>query len=108
MNGNKRLSELQLQRGRLLERIVSQRATLAREARPLVAVMTTTDRYLGRVQRGMNYLKAHPSIATIGVAALLFVRGGRLWQWARRGVVVWRVWHTLEGRLRDLGWRGRA
>ena len=79
MNGSKKLSELQLQRGRLLERIAGQRATLAREAQPLVAVLTTTDRYLGHLRRGTDYLKAHPSIATAGVAALLFVRGGRLW-----------------------------
>ena len=108
MNGSKRLSELHLQRGRLLERIASQRATLGREAQPLVGVLTTTDHYLGRLRRGVDYLKAHPSVATVGVAALLFVRGGRLWQWARRGVVAWRVWQTLDGRLRDLGWWPRS
>ena len=107
MNGSKKLSELQLQRGRLLERIAGQRATLAREAQPLVAVLTTTDRYLGHLRRGTDYLKAHPSLATAGVAAMLFVRGGRLWQWARRGFVAWRLWRTFDSRLRDLGWRVR-
>ena len=107
MNANKRLSELQLQRGRLLERIAGQRAALGREARPLVSALTTTDRYLGRVRRGVDYLKAHPSLVTAGIATLFFVRGGRLWQWARRGFVAWRLWRTFDSRLRDLGWRVR-
>ncbi len=107
MNGNKRLSELQLQRGRLLERIAGQRAALAREARPVVAVLNTTDRYLGRLRHAANYIKAHPRVTTAAVAALFFVRGGRFWQWARRGFAAWRFWRTLDGRLRDLGWRPR-
>ncbi len=105
---NHKLSDLQLQRGRLLERIAIQRFELVQHAQPVRAALYTTDRALARVQAGVDYVKQHPSIAAIAVAALFFMKGGRAWRWAKRGVVAWQTWRIIGDQLAALGWRLRS
>ena len=105
---NHRLSELHLRRGRLLERIATQRATLALEVQPVRAALRTTDRALAYVQTGVDYVKQHPSIAALAVAALFVLKAGRAWRWAKRGFLAWRTWRMFSDRLFALGWRSRT
>ena len=104
---NSRLSELQLKRGRLLERIAGQRAALTQQVQPACAVLRKTDKVLGTVRRGVDYVAQHPSIATLAVAGLFFVKGGRVLNWSRRAFGAWRLWRSLSERLLEFGLRAR-
>jgi hypothetical protein len=103
---NPGLNELHLRRGRLLERIATQRAALRRDAQPVYAALYKTDRVLARVRAAVDYVKQHPSIAALGVAALFFMKGNRVWRLAKRGFIAWRVWQTFGNKLAAL--RGRS
>ena len=99
--------ELQLRRGRLLERIAVQRATLARDAEPLGAALHKTDQLIVRARAAADYLKRHSGVAALGVAALLVMRGGGLVRWGRRGFFAWRLWRTYQDKMATIGWRAR-
>ncbi len=105
---NHQLIELHLRRGRLLERIAAQRADLAQQAQPVRVALFTTDRALAHVQAGIDYVKRHPSIAAIAVAALFFMKAGRLWRWTKRSFVAWRILRVFSDKLFALGWRPRS
>jgi hypothetical protein len=94
------LSELHLQRGRLVERIAHQRATLVREAAPIKAACDTTDRAIATVRSTLRHaselVQRHP-VATAGLAAALFAfKPRRVMRWLGRTLVVWRSWRTLR------------
>jgi len=96
---NPGLNELHLRRGRLLERIAAQRAALRRDAQPVCAALYKTDRVLARVRSVVDYIRQHPSIAALAVAALFVIKGGRVWRLAKRGFVAWRIWQTFSNKL---------
>lgn len=97
--------DLQLRRGRLLERIAVQRATLARDAEPLAAALQTTDTMIARARAAADYLRQHPAFAVLGVGTLLALRGGGIWRWGKRGFVAWRIWRAWNQRMAGLGLR---
>ena len=41
---------------------------------------------------GGHWLRAHPEIAAVAVAALVALRPRRIWAWGRRAFVTWRLW----------------
>ena len=100
-----RQSELHLQRGRLLERIAAQRATLSRNAQPVRIALSKTDRLLDRACAAADYVKRHPSVAALAVAAVLVMKTGRIWRWTKRGLFAWQTWRTLRGKLQIFGFR---
>jgi hypothetical protein len=97
---NQQLNELHLQRGRLLERIASQRASLSNELAPVHTALDSTDRVFGRVHAGVDYLRAHPAvIAVLGLAAVFVVKPRRIWRWSSRAFSVWQTWRVMRDRF---------
>lgn len=105
---NRRLNDVHLRRGRLLERIATQRADLVQQTQPLRAALYTADRAVAHVQAGIDYVKRHPSIAAVAVAALFFMRAGRVWRWTKRGFLAWQTLRMFGDKLAGLGWRWRS
>ena len=104
---NHRLTELHVQRGRLLERIATQRAKLSYDAVPVSVSLDKVDRVLARVQSVTNHIKQHPGIAGLALAALFALRTKHVWRWSRRAFIAWRTLRAFSDRLAGLGLRVR-
>lgn len=104
----RRLEELLVQRGRLQERITTQRYFLQREIVPVRNALANIDRGIARITAVGQYLKKHPALVAIGVAALLVVRARRVFRWAKRGFFVWQSWRALRERLAMFSARVRS
>ena len=102
---NHQLTELHLQRGRLLERIATQRAMLSYDAVPLNFALDKADSALARVQSVTHYIKRHPGIAGLGLAIMFALRTKRVWRWGRRAFFAWRTVRAFSDRLAGLGFR---
>ena len=105
---NNRLSDIQLRRGRLQERIAAQRTLLAQEIQPIRAVLQKTDRIVGRVRSFTDYVKQHPTIASLAVAGLVVMKTGRVWRWSRRAFFAWQSWRVLSDKWTAFGSRTRS
>lgn len=105
---SRRLNELHLRRGRLLERIATQRTALGREMQPVRVALHATDRVLVRVRSVSDYVKRHPGLVAFAVAALFILKVRRIWRWTRRGFLVWQTWHSVSSRLSAFGLRARS
>lgn len=92
-------ADLALQRGRLLERIATQRRQLGEDLQPLGAALRAGDRAMAGVQAGAAYVKAHPRSVALLAGVLLLWRPRRAWRWLKRGFVVWRAWRALRRQL---------
>lgn len=99
----KRLIELGLQRGRLQERIASQRATLAGQLRPIAGALISTDQALATARRGIDYVKRHPGQVGVAVALLAVLRPKGIWRWGRRSFIAWSLWKKIRTRLAASG-----
>jgi hypothetical protein len=95
----KTLTEVHVQRGRLLERIALQRAVLSQELEPVHAVLEATDRVVAGVNAGVAYVKRHPGVTALAVAVLFALKGRRVLRLARRGFFVWKAWQALRERV---------
>ena len=104
---NHQLTELHVRRGRLLERIATQRAMLSYDAVPVTISLDKVDRVLARVQSATNYVKRHPGIVGLAFAILLALRTKRVWRWSRRAFIAWRTLRAFSDRLARLGLRVR-
>lgn len=102
---NRQLNEINLRRGRLLERIAAQRADLERDLRPVRASLSRVDRVVGRIRSVTDYIKRHPSLVALGVAGLFMVRTDGAWRWTKRAFFVWRAWRAFGDKLTALGAR---
>lgn len=96
---DQRLIELQLKRGRLLERIAMQRTTLARQVVPLRLALDTTDRAIAVVRDSARFVRQHPAGVAALVAVTVALRSRVVWRWLQRGFFVWRSWRALRSRL---------
>ncbi len=94
-----RLIELQLQRGRLLERIASQRRGLSQAGAPVAHALRFGDRLSEWAERGKRYALEHPLVVCAAVAALVVLRPTGAARLARRGFLLWRTWTTLRAAL---------
>lgn len=102
---NHRLNDLHLRRGRLLERIANQRATLAQEALPVGSALYTMDRLLAIVYVGIDQVKRHPGLAALAVGAFFIARPRRIWRWSKRAFFAWQTWRAVRDKLVVLGLR---
>lgn len=93
------LLELHQQRGRLRERIASQRAALAQQLEPLQHASDAGQRIFSLVRSGVQYLKSHPLPVLLALSALVLLKPGRAWRWAGRGLALWRSWKVLRAWL---------
>jgi hypothetical protein len=98
----KRLIELHLQRGRLIERIAQQRSALARELAPFRIACDTTDLVVAAARDAARFVQRHPVGVAAFAAALVAMRPRRAWRWLKRGVFIWRGWRALHGGLARL------
>mgnify|MGYP001567839831 CR=1 FL=1 len=101
----RKLTELHVRRGRLLERIATQREMLEYDIQPVKQALDATDRCLACVHAGMAYVRQHPGVVALGVAVLFALGGRRIWRFAKRGFVIWKTWRTLRERLSLTGFR---
>lgn len=92
----KSLAELQRERGRLIERIAVQRATLGVQLVPVVHALQWGERAMQTFDNAKQFLREHP--LALGSFALLFaLRRPRRWgRWLRRGLFLWRSWRGLR------------
>ena len=102
---NHRLNDLHLRRGRLLERIANQRATLAQEVQPVRSALYTMDRLLAIVYVGVDQVKRYPGLAALVVAAFFIAKPKRIWRWSKRAFFAWQTWRTVRNKLWVLGLR---
>src|SRR5664279_3483036 len=105
---NRQLNELHLLRGRLLERIATQRLVLSHAVLPVSDALRTIDRVVARVNSVGDYVKSHPSLAIVAMAALFFLKSRRVLQWAKRGFFAWQAWRAMRERLSIFGARVRS
>lgn len=97
-----RLSELQLQRGRLLERIAQQRRLVALQVQPIARSLQVGDRLADLVSECKRFVLQHPLAVTAAVVVVIVLRPAGAWRLASRGLVVWRTWTALRGSLPNL------
>ncbi|WP_313952304.1 YqjK-like family protein [Accumulibacter sp.] len=100
---NQELIDLAVERGRLIERISSQRQRLGQELQPVGNALQTADRALTAVRSGTAFVREHPEAVAVGVALLIVVQPSRVWRWSKRGFFVWRTWRMLHSQFSDLG-----
>ncbi|MBE2258991.1 MAG: YqjK-like family protein [Candidatus Accumulibacter sp.] len=100
---NQELIDLAVERGRLLERISSQRERLGRDLQPVGEALQTADRAVATIRKGTTYVKQHPEVVTVGVALLVVVQPRRVWRWSKRAFFAWRSWRMLCRELSDSG-----
>ncbi len=96
---NQTLIKISLRRGRLIERIANQRATLARDMQPVRSVLHTTDQAVLRIRSFTGFIKKHPDIVLGAVALLAVLKPSRTWHWAKRSFIAWRAWQALREQL---------
>ena len=102
---DKRSAELLLERGQLIERIASQRITLANQLAPLQKVASASDRTASLLQGLVRYLKERPVPVLVMAAALVLFKPKGAWRWAQRGLFVWRTWRALRTMVQQQVWR---
>ncbi|HRF72214.1 MAG TPA: YqjK-like family protein [Accumulibacter sp.] len=100
---NQELIDLAVERGRLIERISSQRQRLGQELQPIGEALQGADRVLTGVRKGCGYVQEHPEVVAVGVALLIVVQPRRVWRWSKRGFVAWRTWRMVRSQIADLG-----
>jgi hypothetical protein len=97
--------ELAERRGRLLERITVQRATIARELAPLARALSFTGRLTDRYHHVMTWVRERPLLSgalMLGLGLVLLQPRQRGWRLARWGLLGWRLWQRLgDKRLGD-------
>jgi hypothetical protein len=93
---NRRLDDLLLRRGRLIERIAGQREAISRDFAPIGAALGKVDLAAAGVRSGLAYLHRHALAASALVGALLIFRGKGTWPWVKRAFSLWRSWRALH------------
>lgn len=96
---NQQLIEIGIRRGRLIERIATQRAILGRRVQPVHDVLDAADRTLAAVRTGTHYVKSHPGMVASVAALLVVLKPRRAWRWGRRTFIAWRTWRALREQL---------
>ena len=100
----KRLIELHVQRGRLLERIHTQRTTLARQVAPLHSAFKLPDRLAAGARQAGDYVRAHPLVMTAALVTVVVLRPAQVLRWSQRGLLAWKAWRTLRRVLPGFVW----
>ncbi len=94
-----RQTELQLQRGRLLERIAHQRDTLGQQTKPLVRVLHVGDRVADIAGECKRTVIENPLTTAAVLAVVVVIRPRAVLRWAQRGFFAWRSWNTVRSTL---------
>jgi YqjK-like protein len=92
---NRRLDQIAVRRERLLAKAAAQREEVALLLTPWHAPLAVADKGLSVAA----YLRAHPSIVIVAVAALVVLSPKRAYRWARRSFAVWRGYRWAANAL---------
>ncbi|WP_263768330.1 YqjK-like family protein [Propionivibrio soli] len=104
---NRRLGELHVRRGQLIERIAAQRTAISRDFEPVGDALHKADAGLAVVRSVVDKIKQHPVITAAMVIGVGSLKKGRLWRWAKRAVSLWQIWRLIERKRMELGLRAR-
>lgn len=96
-----RLIELHIERGRLLERIASQRHELAQQVMPLQRTLHFGDRLAAIGLQGKLFALQHPLAVAAALGAIVVLRPGFVLRWSRRAFVTWRTWTAMQSLAPD-------
>jgi hypothetical protein len=88
--------DIALQRGRLIERIATQRSFLGHQMQPVQQALDKVDRTRALVLMGGAFVRTHPGTVAAIVAVLALLKPRRAWRWGRRGFIAWRTWLSLR------------
>lgn len=105
---NHRLDELLLQRGRLIERIASQREVLRQDFVPVTVALGRADAAVAGVRSFVDFLRRHAVVSSVAAGTLLIFKGKAVLRWAGRAFSWWKTWQAVHGVLLDLGGRVRS
>ena len=86
------LMEIVRRKERLIARAESQRAAISAGFAQLQGPIGVIDRGLAVAR----FLRAHPALVGVAVAAVFVLRGRGLLSMASRGLTVWRAWRSLS------------
>ena len=99
---SRRFDELLLQRGRLIERIASQRTTLQQNFSPIVTALNRTDFAVAKAHSFVISIRRHPWVLSLVVVALLATKGKTVLRWSGRAFSLWRTWRLARETLQNL------
>ena len=105
---SRRLDDLLLQRGRMIERIATQRVALRNDFAPVATVLSKADSAVSGVHSFVDYIRLHPVVTSVAVGTLLVFKGKAVLRWAKRAFSFWQTWRLIQGTLLDLGGRIRS
>jgi hypothetical protein len=105
---NRRLDELLLRRGRLIERIAGQRRGLRRDFEPVASALGKADLAAAGVRSGVKYLRRHALASSAAAGFLLIFKGRATLRWARRAYSLWNSWRALRNAFSSLESRLRS
>jgi hypothetical protein len=97
----RRLAQIHARRERLLARAALQREEVALLLKPWHAPLAVADRGIAVAA----YVRAHPSIVIVAVAALVVLSPKRALRWGRRAFAVWRGYRWAVRALDRAGFR---
>ena len=100
---SRRLDELLLQRGRLIERIDSQRVALQQNFSPIITALSRTDFAVAKAHSLAASIGRHPWVLSLAVVALLTTKGKTMLRWSGRAFSLWRTWRLARGTFQNLG-----
>ena len=99
---SRKIDELLLRRGRLIERIAGHRAALHQDFVPVVQALATVDRGVAGVQAGLAYVHRHSLAFSAVAGALLLFRGKSALRWSARAFSLWKSWRVVQAALSGL------
>ena len=105
---NRTLDDLLLRRGRLIERIASQREALRYDLAPVSHALGKVDTALAGVHTIAGKIKSHPVMASAAVAVLFWAKGKSLLRWGGKAFSLWQSWRLIQVTLADWGGRIRS
>jgi YqjK-like protein len=91
VNSNESMTQILLERERLVTRCAAQRMELAELSTKLERPL----RFADRVIEVIATVRAHPALFGAAVAVLVALRHRGMWRWARRGYTLWRAYRTF-------------
>ncbi|HQX59339.1 MAG: hypothetical protein KBF63_04730 [Rhodoferax sp.] len=94
-----RLIELQQQRGRLLERIANQRASLVTQTQPIARLLNFGDRVGEVAAQCKRTALEHPLAVAVAVGAVIVLRPRTVFRWVQRGFFAWRSWGAVTSAI---------
>ena len=88
-----------IQRGRLLERITQQRATIANNTAPIREALSAADQVVAGAERARRWIHDNPLAVGAGLFVLVLWRPKGALKLVKNGVLGWRTWRLIRQKL---------